>query len=242
MVGLLWLLTVEGQGEEMANYATRPMLHSGTEEQIAQLNKITERDDPQVVFLGDSITHGFHGEGQRAWQKYWAPLRAANFGISGDRTEHVLWRLEAGNLHGLRPKVIVLMVGTNNAGQQGQPQRELGGQIYRCTAEQTAQGIGAILAKLKELCPQAKILLLAIFPRGEKWTDAVRQQNERTNALLKGYADGQAVFYLDINAKFLTPRGVLSREIMPDLLHPSAKGYEIWSAEILPVVTAWVAP
>ena len=161
-----------------------------------------------------------------------APLKAANFGIGGDRTEHVLWRLENGNFDGLKPKAIVLMIGTNNTGHQGRPQKELNGAVYECTAEQTAEGIKAILGQLRQKCPDAKILVLGIFPRGADKNDKFRQQNEATNAIVKGFADGQKVFFLDVGAKFLEPDGTLSKTIMPDLLHPNEKGYQIWSDAI----------
>ncbi|MFM2383208.1 MAG: hypothetical protein RL515_1195 [Verrucomicrobiota bacterium] len=204
-----------------ANYAVQPVLHPGTEKRHESFNDISKKGEAQLVFLGDSITHG-----------WWAPLKAANFGIGGDRTEHVLWRLEHGNFDGLKPKAIVLMIGTNNTGHQGRPQKELDGAVYQCTAEQTAEGIKAILAQLQKKCPDAKILVLGIFPRGADKNDKFRQQNEATNAIVKGFADGQKVFFLDVGAKFLEPDGTLSKTIMPDLLHPNEKGYQIWSDAI----------
>jgi len=222
--------------QETKNYAIIPVLHPGTEQLIESLNVISKQGEAEVVFLGDSITHGWHGEGQAMWQKYWVPLKAANFGIPGDRTEHVLWRLDHGNFDGLKPKVIVLMIGSNNTGQQGQSQAELGGLTYQCSARQTADGVTAIVNKLKARCPEAKILLLAIFPRGERWNDKFRQQNEETNSFIKELADGKQVFFMDINAKFLTPRGVLQKDVMPDFLHPNTKGYRIWAEAIYPSV------
>ena len=149
-----------------ANYAVQPVLHPGTEKRHESFNVISKQGEAQLVFLGDSITHGWDGKGKAVWTKDWAPLKAANFGIGGDRTEHVLWRLEHGNFDGLKPKAIVLMIGTNNTGHQGRPQKELDGAVYQCTAEQTAEGIKAILAQLRQKCPDAKILVLGIFPRG----------------------------------------------------------------------------
>jgi hypothetical protein len=215
-----------------ANYAVQPVLHPGTEKRHESFNVISKQGEAQLVFLGDSITHGWEGKGKAIWTKDWAPLKAANFGIGGDRTEHVLWRLENGNFDGLKPKAIVLMIGTNNTGHQGRPQKELNGAVYECTAEQTAEGIKAILAQLRQKCPDAKILVLGIFPRGADKNDKFRQQNEATNAIVKGFADGQKVFFLDVGAKFLEPDGTLSKTIMPDLLHPNEKGYQIWSDAI----------
>jgi lysophospholipase L1-like esterase len=214
------------------NYAVQPVLHPGTEKRHESFNVISKQGEAQLVFLGDSITHGWEGKGKAIWTKEWAPLKAANFGIGGDRTEHVLWRLEHGNFDGLKPKTIVLMIGTNNTGHQGRPQKELNGAVYECTAEQTAEGIKAILTQLQKKCPDAKILVLGIFPRGADKNDKFRQQNEATNAIVKGFADGQKVFFLDVGAKFLEPDGTLSKTIMPDLLHPNEKGYQIWSDAI----------
>jgi lysophospholipase L1-like esterase len=220
------------------NYAVQPVLHPGTEKRHESFNEISKKGEAQLVFLGDSITHGWEGKGKASWEKHWAPLKAANFGIGGDRTEHVLWRLEHGNFDGLKPKAIVLMIGTNNTGHQGRPQKELDGAVYQCTAEQTAEGIKAILGLLRRKCPDAKILVLGIFPRGANKEDKFRQQNEATNAIVKGYADGQKIFFLDVGAKFLEPDGTLTKTIMPDLLHPNEKGYEIWTSAIKAEVTA----
>jgi len=214
------------------NYAVLPVLHPGTEKRHESFNEISKKGEAQLVFLGDSITHGWEGKGKVVWEKYWAPLKAANFGIGGDRTEHVLWRLENGNFEGLKPKEIVIMIGTNNTGHQGRPQKENDGEVYQCTAQQTAEGVKEIIAKLKVKCPGAKILLLAIFPRGATPEDKFRQQNEETNQILKTFADDKTVFFMDINVKLLQPDGTLSKDIMPDLLHPNERGYEIWAEAI----------
>ena len=211
------------------NYAIQPVLHPGTEKRHESFNVISKKGEAELVFLGDSITHSWEGRGKAVWEKTWAPLKAANFGISGDRTEHVLWRLDHGNFDGLKPKAIVLMIGTNNTGHQGRPQKEIDNAVYKCTAEQTAVGIKAILASLQKKCPDAKILVLGIFPRGADKNDKFRQQNEATNAIIKGYADDKKIFFLDVSDKFLEADGTLPKSIMPDLLHPNEKGYQIWS-------------
>jgi lysophospholipase L1-like esterase len=239
LTALLLALTISpliADDAKAKNYAVMPVLHPGTEKRHESFNEISKKGEAELVFLGDSITHGWEGKGKAVWEKTWAPLKAANFGIGGDRTEHVLWRLEHGNFDGLKPKEIVLMIGTNNTGHQGRPQKELDGAVYQCTAQQTADGVKAIVAKLKEKCPGAKILVLAIFPRGATPADKFRQQNEETNAIIKNLADNKTVFFLDINAKFLEADGTLSKDIMPDLLHPNEKGYEIWAEAIAPKV------
>jgi N-acetylglucosamine-6-sulfatase len=210
-----------------SNVATTPVPRPepALQTRHAQFNAISQKGEAELVFLGDSITQGWEGAGKQVWEQKWAPLKAANFGIGGDRTEHVLWRLEHGNFDGLKPKAIVLMIGTNNTGHQ-KPDG------YQCPAQQTADGVKAILGKLKAKCPDAKVLLLAIFPRGADANDAFRKQNEATNALIKSYADDKTVFFMDLGQKFLQPDGTLSAEIMPDRLHLSEKGYEIWAEAI----------
>jgi beta-glucosidase len=177
------------------------------------------RDEIKLLFIGDSITDAWSGPGKEQWNKRFAPRGAVNLGIGGDRTQHVLWRLENGNIEGLKPKAAVLMIGTNNSNGRDH------------TAEEIADGIKAIVAKLRKELPETKILLLAIFPRGEK-PNPQREKNAQASKMASEVADGKMVHYLDIGDKFLGDGGVLSKEIMPDLLHLSPKGYEIWAEAI----------
>lgn len=195
-------------------------------------NAISKKGEAQLVFLGDSITQGWGGNGKEVWAKTWAPHKAANFGIGGDRTEHVIWRLQNGNFDGIKPKLVVLMIGTNNTGHQGRPAAEHGGVAYASSAEQTAEGVKMILDILGKKLPEAKVLLLGIFPRGATKEDAMRKQNIATNNLISGFADNKRVFYMDIGNTFLKPDGTLPKEIMPDLLHLSAQGYQMWADAI----------
>jgi lysophospholipase L1-like esterase len=188
-----------------------------------------------LYFEGDSITDFWTKtfnkrpvNGQAIWDHEFAGWHPGNFGISGDRTEHVLWRLDNGELDGVTPKAIVMMIGTNNVKQN--------------TPEETAAGVTAIVNKLKEKEPQAKILLLAIFPRGAKADDPLRQTNDKVNAILAKEDFGPQVKYLDIGEKFLDADGTLSKTIMPDLLHPNGRGYQIWADAIVPVLTEWLGP
>jgi len=187
-------------------------------------NATSKKGEAQLVFLGDSITQGWEGEGKAAWAKAWEPLKPANFGIGGDRTEHVLWRLENGNYDGLKPKLTVLMIGTNNTGHRQDP------------AVDTAAGVKAIVEKLRSKQPQMKVLVLGVFPRGEKPADPLRVRTNEINQLLPALDDRKNVFFLDIGKTFLQPDGSLSKEIMPDFLHLSPKGYELWTAAIQPKV------
>lgn len=199
-------------------------------------NEISKKGEAQLVFLGDSITQGWEGKGKAVWEKMYGTRKAANFGISADRTEHVLWRLDHGNFDGLKPKLIVIMIGTNNTGHKGRTFPEINNAVYSSTAQQTADGIELILRKLHQKTPDSKILLLGIFPRGEKPEDKFRQQNEAINALISRLANGTTVQYLDVGKAFLQPDGTLTREIMPDLLHPGEKGYQIWADAIEPKI------
>jgi beta-glucosidase len=173
----------------------------------------------QVVFIGDSITQGWEGEGKETWARYYARRNAVNLGIGGDRTQHVLWRLDHGNLSGLKPKAVVLMIGTNNSnGEDNTP-----GQI--------AEGIAAIVKKLRTTLPDTKILLHAIFPRGENFNPQ-RGKLAMINQVIRKLADGKNVFWVDFGHQFLNDDGTLPRELMPDYLHLTKKGYEIWADAI----------
>lgn len=170
--------------------------------------------EAQVVFLGDSITAGWGGQ-KALFEKEYAQYKAANFGIGGDRTQHVLWRVENGEFEGIKPKAVVLMIGTNNAG------------VVENSPEQIAAGIKNIIAAIHQRTPDAKVLLLAIFPRGPNPADANRVKNEKVNALIAKFDDGKKVHFFDIGAKFLTADGVLEKSVMPDLLHLNAASYQI---------------
>jgi lysophospholipase L1-like esterase len=124
------------------------------------------------------------------------------------------------------------MIGTNNTGHQGRPAAEHGGLAYASSAEQTTEGVKMILDILGKKLPETKVLVLGIFPRGATKEDAMRKQNVATNNLISGFADGKSIFYMDIGNTFLQPDGTLPKEIMPDLLHLSAQGYQMWTDAI----------
>ncbi|MCC6405756.1 MAG: GDSL family lipase [Planctomycetes bacterium] len=180
-----------------------------------------------VVFLGDSITQGWEGEGRDAWQRHFARYEPINLGFSGDRTQHVLWRLERYDFGALATpaagslatKCVVVMIGTNNSNGADN------------TAEEIADGVTAIVHVLRAKLPKAKVLLLAVFPRGEQ-PNAQREKNAKASELFSKCADGKHVVYLDIGPKFLAANGVLPKETMPDFLHLSPAGYEIWANAI----------
>lgn len=187
----------------------------------AKINERTQEGDIELIFLGDSITQGWENpEVQRqVWEPYYGDRKAANMGIGGDRTQHVLWRLDHGNVDGLSPKLVVLMIGTNNSNGTDN------------TAEEIADGIKAIVAELREKLPETKVLMLAIFPRGEQ-PNPQREKNARASELASEVADGEMVQYLDIGQAFLDSNGTLSKKIMPDYLHLTVDGYQIWAEAI----------
>jgi arylsulfatase A-like enzyme/lysophospholipase L1-like esterase len=181
---------------------------------------LAKKGGHELVFIGDSITQGWEGQGKAVWEKYYADRKALNLGFSGDRTEHVLWRLMNGELENVNPKLFVLMIGTNNTGHRMDP------------PEQTADGIKLILELLQDRKPDAKILLLSIFPRDEKPDGPKRQLNNAINERIKTFADGSKIQWLDLSGTFLAADGTLPASIMPDFLHPQAAGYEMWAKAI----------
>ncbi len=176
-----------------------------------------------LVFDGDSITDKWQlpDRGLGVWGEHYGTLKALDIAISGDGTQHVLWRLQHGALDGQNPKLIVLMIGTNNVG--GSPAH-------------IAAAIKKILNEYETRCPNAHILLLGLLPRGAQAKTPLRDWISKINAILATFDDGRKVTFLDMGAKFLQADGTLSPEIMPDFLHPSAKGYSIWAAAIQPVI------
>jgi len=185
------------------------------------MNERVKKGNVDLIFIGDSLTQGWEGPGKDTWQKYYEKRNAVNLGISGDRTEHVLWRLDNGNIAGISPKLAVIMIGTNNSKDN--------------TAEEIATGIEAIVKKLREKLPQTKVLLLAVFPREEK-PGELRGKLAKTNEIVSRLADGKMIHFLDIGPRFLEKDGTIPKSIMPDALHPNSKGYEIWADAIEPKV------
>jgi lysophospholipase L1-like esterase len=237
------------------NTAVEPVFHTGTTAKHDKINERAKQGDVDLLFIGDSITDGWQGGGKEVWQKYYGNRKAMNAGIGGDRTQHVIWRLDNGNIDGIHPKLAVLMIGTNNSNGKDN------------TAEEIGEGITTIVNQLREKLPETKVLILAIFPRGAttdaqlekaatqngkkkiedadlpaakeaalEYTKNQRKKNADASAIAAKLADNKMVFFLDINDKFLKPDGELPNDIMPDLLHPNPKGYEIWAEAIEPKV------
>lgn len=189
------------------------------------INARVRQGDVDLIMLGDSITHFWDKgeEGDQVWGKYFGGIRSANLAIAGDSTQHLLWRLQHGNLEGISPKLAIMMIGTNNTRDPD------------ATGAEIAEGIKANLDYLRKKLPNTKVLLLAIFPRDEKDSRA-RKITSEANAIIAKLADNKTVFYLDLGPRFLSADGSISREIMPDLLHPSPAGYVIWAEAMLDLV------
>lgn len=182
--------------------------------------KIAQEGKTDLLFLGDSITAGWAGQ-KAIWDKAYGAYKPANFGIGGDRTQHVLWRITNGELETIKPKAVVLMIGTNNVGAD--------------TAEGIAKGVTVIVETIRAKQPQAKILLLAVFPRGEKAApNPGRDKLKEVNKIIAKLDDGKNIHFLDIGEKFMQADGSLTKEIMPDFLHLSSAGYQIWADAITP--------
>jgi lysophospholipase L1-like esterase len=208
-------LCAQGAPATAVNPATVPVPRNDWIVRHEGFNAIAKKGGVDLLFVGDSITDGWAKGGKAIWEARYAPLKAANFGIGGDKTEHVLWRLKNGNLNGIQPKVVVLMIGTNNN--------------VRDTAPQIAEGISAIVQEIRNQSPASNILLLAVFPRAEKPTDAWRLKIIEVNKKIAQLDDGQHVHFLDIGQSFLQADGTMSKEVMPDFLHPGPAGYQIWA-------------
>jgi beta-glucosidase len=186
----------------------------------------------RLVFIGDSITDAWRGgEQNKIYKERWGEYNPLNLGISGDKTEHVLWRLENGELDGLAggTKLVTIMIGTNNLGNNP-----------RATPEDTAEGVKAIVRAVREKVPGAKVLLMAVFPRGKAANDPFRAQLQTLNERIAKLDDGKQVKFMDISDVFLDDDGTLPSEVMPDALHPNLKGYQMWADAVGPTIDEMV--
>ncbi|WP_246145726.1 GDSL-type esterase/lipase family protein [Brevifollis gellanilyticus] len=224
------------------NTAVTPMLKLekdgyGWEERHDEIMRIKNEIDPEIVLIGDSITHFWGGKpdggrignrGTETWESLFGKRRVLNLGFGWDRTQNALKRIELGELDGLKPKAIVIHIGTNNTAQTENCRSN--------TPEEIAAGIGAIVEQCQKKCPGAKVIVMAIFPRGKMADNPKRAELAKINAVLAAaQKDKPGVTYLDITDKWLEPDGSISKEVMPDSLHPNQKGYGVW-AEALKAV------
>ena len=195
---------------------------------------IATNSDFDIMFLGDSITDLWNVEadpqgnpgGKRVFNKYLGDVKVANFGISGDTTQGVLWRLQNGEGKGHKPKAVMLMIGTNNTGGS--------------SGAEIAEGIGAIILELRNDFPDAKIMLLAIFPRGSGPGDSNRRKCEEANKIIAKLDDQKHIFFTNINSKFLDDKGGLIGFRTSDHLHPTDVGFDIWASSVAPTLKSWI--
>jgi len=212
-----------------ANTAIMPALNPGFRTKHNNNVELAKKGDIDLLFMGDSITDFWRTAGRggvtnpplagkAVFEKYYGGMKVANFGIAGDTTQGVLFRLQDGEGQGFKPKAIMLMIGTNNTGGRNSP-------------PEIAEGVGAVVLEMRKDFPDAKILLLAIFPRGNPG-DPARTAIAEINGKISKLDDGKNVFYLDIGAKFLNAGGSITADIMSDRLHPTEHGYEIWAEAV----------
>jgi beta-glucosidase len=174
-----------------------------------------------IEFIGDSITQGWERAGSNVWHQFYGHRKVINFGVGGDRTQHVLWRFEQGQLDGIQAKVAVVMIGTNNSGKD------------RNATDEILAGVLAVVDQIRARQPDTKILLLGIFPRGKTFSPQ-RGDLLQVNQCLAKLDDGQHIFYLDIGSQLIELDGTISKSIMPDALHPNDVGYQIWAKAMEP--------
>ena len=202
--------------------------------------KIKDGLNPEVVMVGDSITHRWAGlptvdknygpHGPVSWKKLYGDKPVLNLGFGADRVQNVLWRIEHGEMDGLKPKWIVLLIGTNNL---------VGGGAYdrACTPAEIAEGVKNLVGVIHAKAPGAKLVVMGVFPRAATAKDPFRTKIKEVNALVgKQCAEVKDTTFLDIGDKFLKPDGSLPHDLMPDLLHPSEKGYAIWAEALAKVM------
>lgn len=202
----------------------------------AAILAIKDKINPDIVFLGDSITHLWAGEpdephgnrGVDSMKALCAGRSMLNLGFGWDRTQNVLYRIDHGELDGLKPKAVVIHIGTNNlAGTKNAREN---------TPAEIAEAIKLIVEKVQARCPGAKVVLMAVFPRGEKPTDPKRAKIAAINQLIAPLGGRPGVTYLDITAKLTNADGTISKDVMGDYLHPTGKGYAIWAEALKPVL------
>jgi beta-glucosidase len=211
-----------------ANTAIRPSLSAQFAQKHQANLEVAKLGEANLLFMGDSITDFWRNPegnyaGKPVLDKYFGQWKVANYGIAGDTTQGVLYRLNDGEGKGIKPRAIMLMIGTNNTG--------------RNSAGEIAEGVGAVVLSLQNSFPDARILLLGIFPRGNPG-DAVRNTIADINSTIRKLDDGKKVFYMDIGAGFLDASGAIPKDVMSDGLHPTGKGYEIWARAVIEPITA----
>jgi lysophospholipase L1-like esterase len=215
--------------EPHVNYAIVPVPRTGgaTNRQSLVLQRAKDgAGDYDVEFIGDSITQGWEVAGKNVWTNFYGNRKVINFGVGGDGTQHVLWRFEQGQLEGIKAKVAVVMIGTNNSNKNKEG-------IDTYTDNDILEGVTAVVNQIRARQPDTKILLLGIFPRAKTFSSQRGRLLEINQALAR-LDDGKHIFYLDFGSKFIENDGSISKSIMPDALHPNETGYKIWANAMEP--------
>ena len=184
--------------------------------------------DYDIEFIGDSITQAWETRGMRVWTNFYGQRKVINFGVGGDRTQHVLWRFEQGQLTGIKAKVAIVMIGTNNSNNEDNTEAEI------------LEGVTAIVTQIRARQPDTKIILCGIFPRGKTFSPQ-RGKILQVNQALARLDDGKRVFYLDIGSQLIENDGSIAKEMMADALHPGDKGYQIWAEAMEPKLKEFLA-
>jgi lysophospholipase L1-like esterase len=214
--------------------AATPAPRFAGEDQVRSLEYIKDHErrvkalaarPADVLFLGDSITQAWSGEGKEVWQKWFAPLKAANIGSSGDCTQHALWRIVNGEFR-CQPKVAVVMIGTNN-------------QFYD-PADAITEGVTEVVQAIRKESPKTRVLLMSILPRGKKLPNPLNDKTIAVNKEIAKLADAKTIWFINIYAKYLEG-GQPRKELFIDDTHLSAKGYEVWADAITPLLKELVA-
>jgi len=193
-----------------------PMNKPGWMERHESMNAKARQGKVDLIYIGDSIVQRYEGVGKPIWDHYYAPRNALNLGISGDRTQHVIWRLDHGNIEGITPKLAIVMIGQNNGGHN--------------TATEIAEGVTEVVKRIRTKLPNTKILLLGIFQRREKPTPE-RAVLAEANQIISKLANS-SIAYMDINSVFVQPDGTIPASLMPDYEHPSELGFKRWAEAI----------
>jgi len=230
LIRLLILLTlVLPSAHAQEHSAIQPAARKGrVHQRYLAINDRVVEGDVDLIFVGDSITQGWEGRGASIWKEFYGERKTANLGISGDRTQHVLWRLDHGNVDGIDPKVAVVMIGTNNSNREDN------------TATEIAEGVAAVVRSLRSKLPGCRVLLLDIFPRGAM-PGAQRGKVLQVNQMLQRLHNGDDIHVLTIGHEFIEDDGSISKAIMPDALHLSAAGYRRWAEAIEPTLARLLA-
>jgi beta-glucosidase len=211
-----------------ANTAIEPVPKG--EKWVARHEAMVERaqaGDIELLLLGDSITDYWDKRSPAVYEETFGKYKTANFGISADRTQHLLWRLQNGIGEGFSPKLVVLLIGTNNTGWEKDKTTP------RNQPEEVIEGIKAVVAEITTRFPDAPLLMFGLFPRGDP-DNPQRDQIKQVNEAMSKFADDRSIFYEDIGQQFLDAEGQIPEGIMPDKLHPGPDGYRIWARALQP--------